>query len=769
MWFRLATMSVTMAVAFSGVTAGPALAQTGSSSDVRTFVTLHVNTIEQDETVAILRGEDVLVPVSIFAQAGVRGLPQGKRETVRGVVYVSLQSLAPDVTFKLDVDALDLNITVAPSHLGSEAYNVLNNRPKGIDYTAGSSSYVNYAVTGSGAGGSSAFVEGGFVHDQDSFHLSFTAQSSEALRRGLIYYLMDNRDSEISRVVGDANVSSGDLGGSSYIGGYYESRDFSLDPYAIHYPLPNLSGVVATPSVASVYVNGQLVQKIDLPPGTFNLNQLPITSGSGNTQVVVTNAFGQSQTYSQQYYAAVEILAPGTSDFQYAAGLLRQNAFENGDSYGPAAAVGRYRAGVTNTFTLGGRIEATPQLISAGPEADFELPFGLIHTAVSASDDMGFGGIAASFGYSYNSARFNAGLSLLAQGPYYSTISQAPSLDRTTSSIAAFAGAPVGKGSTVSLEYAWRKMRDSGTDNQLSLTGSVPVLHGATLGVTAERDTSTTAAPESGISASLNFQVGRASATVTGQVGTTKDQSISIQETPENRYGLGYNASYDPAYGNSLNASVLYRSPYGNAELDYGAVSGSASSTALRLAGGVAFIDHGVFLSPPVTQSYALVEVPNTPGVAVYLENQYVGKTDQQGRLLVPDLLPNYGNPIRIDDKDLPFNTSIQTLEKLIAPPVTAGAVVTFAAVRLHAITGTIVVDRAGTVVIPAYGQLTLEGKGFHAESALGENGEFYLENVPAGTYTARVLLTGGECDFEFVSPTTDKVLDKVGTLQCRM
>lgn len=121
------------------------------------------------------------------------------------------------------------------------------------------------------------------------------------------------------------------------------------------------------------------------------------------------------------------------------------------------------------------------------------------------------------------------------------------------------------------------------------------MLRGATLGVTAERDTSTTAAPESGISASLNFQVGRASATVTGQVGTTKDQSISIQETPENRYGLGYNASYDPAYGNSLNASVLYRSPYGNAELDYGAVSGSASSTALRLAGGVAFIDHGVF------------------------------------------------------------------------------------------------------------------------------------------------------------------------------
>jgi outer membrane usher protein len=362
---------------------------------------------------------------------------------------------------------------------------------------------------------------------------------------------------------------------------------------------------------------------------------------------------------------------------------------------------------------------------------------------------------------------------MLAQGPYYSTISQAPALDRTTSSIAAFAGAPVGKGSTLSLEWSWRKMRDSGTYNQLSLTGSVPVLHGSSLSVTAERDTSTTAAPQNGVSAALNFSVGAASATVTGQIGTTKDENVTIQYTPETRYGLGYNASYDPAYGNSLNASLLYRSAYGNAELDYGSVSGpvsgASSSTALRLAGGLAFIDHGIYLSPPVTQSYALVKVPDTPGVAVYLENQYVGKTNAKGDLLVPDLLPNFGNPIRIDDKDVPFNTDIQTIEQLIAPAVNAGAVVTFAAERLHALTGTIVVDRAGTSIVPKYGQLTIRGKSFHAESALGDLGEFYLENVPPGKYAARVLFKGGACDFDFTSPATSKALDKVGELHCRM
>ena len=144
-----------------------------------------------------------------------------------------------------------------------------------------------------------------------------------------------------------------------------------------------------------------------------------------------------------------------------------------------------------------------------------------------------------------------------------------------------------------------------------------------------------------------------------------------------------------------------------------------------------------------------------------------VGPADGSGRLLVPDLLPNFGNDLRIDDKDVPMNADIQSVEKLIAPPEQAGAVVQFKAQYVHALSGSVEVDAKGNAVIPAYGELTLDRESFHAESALTETGEFYFENVPSGTYRATVLYAGGQCRFDFDSPATEKMLLKVGKLKC--
>jgi len=50
-----------------------------------------------------------------------------------------------------------------------------------------------------------------------------------------------------------------------------------------------------------------------------------------------------------------------------------------------------------------------------------------------------------------------------------------------------------------------------------------------------------------------------------------------------------------------------------------------------------------------------------------------------------------------------------------------------------------------GKSIVPEYGDLTLaDGKGFQAESVLGKNGEFYLENIPAGRYRATVIFRQG-------------------------
>ena len=738
-----------------------------ASADLRTFVTLHVNTIDQGETVAVVRGSDVLIPIAVLESAGVHGL-KGKREKIRGQEYVSLASLSPDVTFAFNIDSLALDVTVKPLHLGSVSLNLANNRPAHIEYSTGSSSYLNYALTDASGGLESAFFDGGIGHGQDSFHYSFTAQSAHALRRGLIYYQMDDRETTVRREFGDLNANSGDLGGSMYLAGFGIARAFDLDPYAIYFPLPSLSGVATTPSVAAIYVNGVLVQRVNLPPGSFNLGNLPVTTGSANTQVVLTDAFGRTQTYSQNYYTAASLLKPGLTDYQFSAGLLRQNAFAIGDSYGPAAAVGRYRIGLNDSLTAGGRIEATTQLISGGPVFDFKLPVGYFHVALSASEDGGLGGAAASIGYGYSALHFGISLSALAQGPYYATISQAPALDRTVSAYNASGSLQVGHGSTVSVQYNRRRMRDSGTNDQLSVSDTLPLRRGYAFTLTAERDTSTNGAPVTGVTGMLNFSVGRADASITEQTGSTQDSTIAVQQSPAGRYGLGYAANYDPSFHHALNSSVLYRSQYGDAQIDYGTADQTPTTSALRLSGGIAAIGGGLYATRPVLGSYALVDVPGVPNVGVYYENELMGKTDREGKLLVPDLLPNFGNAIRIDDANVPINTSIQNVQQLVAPAAQAGALVTFAAEQLHALDGVILINLAGKSIVPEYGDLTLAGgDGFSAESVLGKNGEFYLENVPAGKYRAHVVFRQGTCEFDFVAPATDAVLVKLGTLGC--
>ena len=47
-----------------------------------------------------------------------------------------------------------------------------------------------------------------------------------------------------------------------------------------------MGGANATPSTMDVYVNGQLVSRQPLPPGSFQLQNLPVPVGSGTASVV---------------------------------------------------------------------------------------------------------------------------------------------------------------------------------------------------------------------------------------------------------------------------------------------------------------------------------------------------------------------------------------------------------------------------------------------------------------------------------------------------
>ena len=108
----------------------------------------------------------------------------------------------------------------------------------------------------------------------------------------------------------------------------------------------------------------------------------------------------------------------------------------------------------------------------------------------------------------------------------------------------------------------------------------------------------------------------------------------------------------------------------------------------LNLAGSIVAIGGEVLLSRPVDDGFALVKVPDTPGVRVLANNQLQGRTGRNGSLFVPDLRSYLSSPIGIVQDDLPVDVNLGAISQDIAVPYRGGAVVVFEASVIHALTG---------------------------------------------------------------------------------
>jgi outer membrane usher protein len=93
--------------------------------------------------------------------------------------------------------------------------------------------------------------------------------------------------------------------------------------------------------------------------------------------------------------------------------------------------------------------------------------------------------------------------------------------------------------------------------------------------------------------------------------------------------------------------------------------------------------------------------------------------------------------------------------------------VVTFPVQRIQRLAGTITLDKSGQIILPSYGELLLTANGSQLESPIGRDGEFYLENVPAGHHRAIVNHGDQSCEFEIDVPSSQEAEIQVGDLRC--
>ncbi|MHC5595080.1 MAG: fimbria/pilus outer membrane usher protein [Nostoc sp.] len=743
------------------------------AQEQKAILQLTVNQVSQGEVFVVLRQSDILVRPSDLQKARLQGFA-GIQETINNEIYVSLASLAPNLRYQFDENNLTLNITAQPQLLGSTSVNLGNEPPKDIVYSKDTSAFLNYAfnvpLNGQALDSYTFSGETGLSLNGNLLFSSFSRKLDGSFVRGLTNFTIDDPKKLNRWVVGDSFANTGNLGGGVFLGGVSFSREFGLNPYFVRQPTFALSGAVLNPSTLEVFVNGQRVSQQDLPPGQFQLNNLVLPVGNGSAKLVIRDSFGREQVITSPFYFSTGLLSPGLSSYSFNLGFRRDNLNSDSLNYGSPVFLGQYTQGITKSLTLGGRLEASSNLISGGSTLTTALPFGALELSLAGSSESGVPGAAASIAYNYSGRTLGFGSSLRLFTDKYANLSLSALDDRPNLETNAFISATLSRNYSLGLQYALSDYRDRGQSNRISLFNTIRLSKQSNLSINLSHSSQATESPINEIFIGFNYSLSNAtSANVSQSISSDQKPvtTLSLQQSPPVGEGFGYRLQLSPSEGQMPgNGRLIYQAPFGIYELDYDHNPNGENVNTLA-SGGIVAIGNNVFFTRPVTESYALIQVPGVRGVRGYMSNQEIGQTNSSGNLLIPNLLPYYGNNIRVEDQDIPLDYRVDANEKVIAPSFRGGAIVRFPIQRIQSITGNISLEASGKTIIPVYGQLTVTVNGNQVDSPIGNQGEFYLENITPGRYVAKVEYEKGICTFDLNIPRSDEKIVNLGSLKC--
>jgi outer membrane usher protein len=740
--------------------ADPALAQ-----DERAFLEILLNGVPKGDALVVLRDGDALVAVETLAGAGLIGF-QGRRETVGDAEFVSLRSLQPDVVFTVNEQDLRLSMTADPRLLGATVHDLQPGAPAGLVHRSAPSGFLNYALTAGSTRDYDVFTEsaisagGGLLYNT-------TSVTRLGAVRGLTSLTFDDRLRLRRWVIGDSFAGGTALGGDAQLTGIAVGREFSLAPYFVRYPTLSMTTPISTPSVVEVMVNGRLVRQEQVQPGRLDLRNLPLSTGQNDTRVIVRDPFGATRELSTTYYLTTSVLAPGIQDYQYAFGWRRQAFGTRSWDYTAPALFARHRVGVTDWLSAGVRLEAERGFVNSGTLLNLRVPLGEIEAAASASRSASATGMAMQASYVYAGRISSLGGTVRALTPEYRVIGNQSIDGRPLREVSVFGSVPLPHGTSLTVQHAEAFGHVQTRQQRTSVVGSTRVHHGADLTASVARSiTSTRRGTEVTVGMTISFG-GRgvvSTSAVRGPDGTRA--AVDMQQPLPVGTGFGYQLHGETGLRNASSGVLQYQGAYGRYEVRREHNAG-AGHTNVSVAGALVGIGGGIYATRPVRNSFALVRVPGVDGVRAYSSHQEIGRTNHGGNLLIPDLLPYYGNELNIADTDIPIDYTVPDVRITLAPPYRGGAVVLFPVRRIQRATGAVLLLTAEGEEAPSFGELTVVAAGERMVSPLGTAGEFYFENLPEGRHEASVAHEGRSCVFILTVPTSTEAAISLGTLRC--
>jgi len=694
-----------------------------------------------------------------------------------GAVVLSSTS---NFNVKLNMESLSLDVTVAPDWFARNVLSLSTRSKATIAQLDGIHGWLNYslAMQGAIAARPSGTLETNAVASLGAW--TFRSDQNAAFRASGNQFnrthtsLAHDNATELTRLsFGDVTALAGLGTSSSRLIGVQWGRHFEFDPTIAAQPTFNWSGQLTSPSTVEVLVDGIRAKTFSLAPGPFDLRDLAYFGGLRNVEVVIRDRSGLETRTQVPYYFSSELLAKGKDTFDVSGGVS-----ESVTGRKTGALLGQYRRGLNDNITLGAGAEAKTSYQSARIEAAARHEsLGTLLVTAAASRLRGEPvRTAATLAHSWNGGRVSTQVTGAWQQPGFG-------IDRDSR-----AGA--------------REL-----SHRVSASGSVSFDHQRSASVNFSRSAFVTGAPE--IIASLRAAQGWGR-------GSSFWASVSVTQQDTKRAN-GIAVGFSMPIGQSWSVSSGYSKQAGEAPVETLRASRSGTSdgwtdlrlaaehrsstttldgfvqrpmalgvatvaaraeqrgrsndasTEVRFSGAVTWADQQVWLSPPVPQSFAIVDAAGVAGVRVMHNNQLIGRTNADGKLLLPNLAAFATNQVRIDDRDIPMEIELGSVQQEVAPRLNAGAKVKFAGKRVSAVAGVLQLASAAPAetAILAAAQITAANGATNVTSSTDGEGGFYLENLPPGRWALSVVNRKARCNAIITIPEGSPTFVDLGRITC--
>ncbi|MBU9844992.1 fimbria/pilus outer membrane usher protein [Rahnella ecdela] len=484
------------------------------------------------------------------------------------------------------------------------------------------------------------------------------------------------------------SATPGDLFPSLQFTGIQLSSDDNMLPDSQRGFAPTIRGIASSNAEVTVRQDGYIIYQSYVAPGAFEINDLYPSSYSGDMEVTIKEADGSERKFNQPFSAVPIMQRPGRLKYSTTFGKYRSTDNEDNE---PDFAQGTVIYGISNEITVYAGTLASPDYLSGLVGTGFSLlslgsiSFDMTHAQTQQDDGQRDNGQSYRIQYSKNVESTDTNLTLASYrystSKFYDfdeanqrqndndsqdnhkrsklqlsinqTIWEGASLYVTAYKQSYWGGSEQEKnlsfglntslnGISYNVSYSYSKLQGDEDDQQIALNIRIPLSRWL---------------PNSWATYNATHQKGAQTRQQAGLTGTLLDDnrlSYSLQQSHANQGGSD---------SSSLNAS--YRSAYGTLNTGY-YYDKESQQTSYGLAGGIVAHSHGITLSQPLGDSFALIDTNGASGARV--QNIPGVKTDWRGFAVVPYLTSYTENHIVLDTATLPADVDVTQNSELVIP-----------------------------------------------------------------------------------------------------